>query len=88
MQFIIYQNDLRKYFTYQGRIIVFSEERDAINFANMFYQNYALPTAMGSAFSDPSLIGQVISASNSWEIQEKTDNISCETITFEELKRK
>lgn len=86
MEFIIYQNDLRKYFSNKGKVIVFNDEREAINFANAFYQTYALPIAMENAFSSPGLMGAVIQASNAWQVQELPKDHKFETITFEEIK--
>jgi hypothetical protein len=86
MQFVIYQKDLRKYFSYHGKVIVFNIEEEAIGFANIFYQSYALPFAMGNIFGDPNLVGQVIAASNAWCIEELPEKYDYETITYEEIK--
>lgn len=86
MQFVIYQNDLRKYFSYKGKVIVFDDEQVAYSFANVFYQSYALPIAMQNIFNDSDLISRVLPASNSWVVQELPKDMSCETITFEDLK--
>ena len=85
MQFIIYQNDLRKYFSYKGKVIVFDDEQEAYSFANVFYQEYALPAAMQSIFSGSDLINRVLPASNSWVVQELPKDMSCETIIFKDL---
>ena len=87
MEFIIYQSNLRKYFTNKGKVIVFNDEKEAINFANAFYQTYALPIAMENAFSNPGLMEAVIQASNAWQVQELPKEYEFETISFEEIKK-
>lgn len=86
MEFIIYQSNLGKYFTNKGKVIVFNDEKEAINFANAFYQTYALPIAMENVFSSPGLMGTVIQASNAWQVQELPKEHEFETITFEKIK--
>ena len=87
MEFIIYQNNLRKYFSYKGKVIIFNNEQEAYSFASSFYQNYAMPIAMENVFSEPSLVGTVMQSANAWQIQELPKEYSFETITFEEIKR-
>ena len=86
MSFIIYQTNLGKYFTNKGKVIVFNNEQEAMNFANMFYQAYAIPTAMQEIFNNPSLIGDVMNASGLWQILELPKDYDYEIISFEEIK--
>lgn len=88
MQFIIFQNDLRKYFTNNGKVIVFNDEQEARNFANVFYNGYAFSTAMAEAFTNPQLIGTVMSASQNWVVQELPEKYEYEIIDFAKLKDK
>ena len=88
MQFIIFQNDLRKYFTNNGKVIVFIDEQEARQFANTFYQNYAIPNAMAEAFTNPQFIAIVMKASQSWVIQELPEKYDYEIIDFAKLKDK
>ena len=87
MSFIIYQANLGKYFTNKNKVIVFEDEREAINFANTFYQTFALPVAMQEVFSNPSLIGDVMNSSGAWQVIELPETYNFETISFEEIKR-
>ena len=88
MQFIIFQKNLNKFFCNKGKVIVFDNEQEASNFANHFYQTYALPTAMQEIFSSPSLIGLVMNSANSWEVQILPEKYSYEIVKFETLGRK
>lgn len=87
MEFIIYQTNLGKYFTNKGKVIVFNDEREAASFASIFYQNYALPTALENAFNNPSLMGAVVQSANAWQIQELPKEYKFQIISFEEIKR-
>jgi len=87
--FIIFQPNLNKYFTTkEGTVIVFNSDAKACNFANAFYNNFALPHAMELAFTDPSIVGMVINSAQNWEIESLPEKYEYEIINFEELKRR
>lgn len=87
--FIIFQPNLNKYFTTkEGAVIVFNSDAEACNFANAFYNNFALPQAMGLAFTDPSVMEMVVNSAQSWEIESLPEKYEYSIVNFEDLKRR
>lgn len=88
MQFIIFQSNLNKYFTNKGRVIVFNEEQEAINFANVFYNNFAIPQAVEMMFTDPSMFPLIGESAGSWKIEPLPEKYEYQIVNFEELKKR
>ena len=85
--FIIFQTNLNKYFRYREKVIAFNDEREAYNFANLFYNNFAIPQAMGMMFEDPGIIHLIAESANNWRVDELPQTYDFSIINFDELRR-
>jgi len=88
MQFIIFQSNLNRYFTNKGKVIVFNDESEAINFANIFYNGFAIAQAMAMVFEDPSIIQLVGESAKRWKVETLPEKYEYQIINFEELKKR
>lgn len=86
--FAIYEPNKKMYMMKDHKdVIVFEDEQMAYNFANMFYNNYALPIAVGSVFSEgPGLMHDVMNSSQAIQVVEVPNDFDKPTINFNDLK--
>ena len=86
--YAIYVASLNRYFLKDhSKVTVFDDPNEAAQFANAFYNNYAIPQGMQMVMEDPSIMGEIINAQSSTTIEPLPENHSMETVNFNELRK-
>lgn len=88
--FIIYESNKKMYMRKNHKeVIVFDDEQKSKLFINAFYNNYALPIAMGSVFEEgPGLMQDVVGSSQVIQVIEMPNDFKEPTVNFENLMKK
>lgn len=86
--FAIYEPNKKMYMMKDHKeVIVFDDEQMACNFANMFYNNYALPVAASSVFLEGlGLMQDVMGSSQTIQVIEVPNDFNKPTVNFNDLK--